>query len=263
MRGVALLVVLAGCGRFGFGNTDPPDDGGGSGSDGDVVGDGPRDGTLGDDAGPSCEGYKVCDAFEDPAFDPLWTISSAATTLDTTRAHRGIRSVRVHTAAFPANTDSYEGIYDTSVLMTSTTFWVRAWFWLSALPATGNGLELMTAERAGNAGDYVFVFSDETHLYSQYASYSQVSQTTVPIGSWFCVVWKVVRSTTNTGSLEMTGDVPMIVMPNRQTDSATNPMNLITIGTGFASSNTPSAQPAMDLWIDDVIIHDAPVGCTD
>ncbi len=87
--------------------------------------------------------------------------------------------------------------------------------------------------------------------------------TTVPTGSWFCVVWKVVRSTSTSGSLETSGDVPALALANIQTDSASSPMTVLTLGLGFASSNTPSAQPALDLWVDDVIAHSAPVTCAD
>ncbi|MDB4964246.1 MAG: hypothetical protein JWP01_4245 [Myxococcales bacterium] len=38
---------------------------------------------------------------------------------------------------------------------------------------------------------------------------------------------------------------------------------MVTFGIGFAGSNTPVAQPALDLWIDDVIVDPDPVTCAD
>lgn len=143
------------------------------------------------------------------------------------------------------------------------TFWIRGWFWLSALPTGGNGMELMSAERPGTGGDYVFVFRDATHIYTQFGGASDITPTTVPIGSWFCLVSKIVRSATATGSLELSGDVPLLTLANVVTDSATTPISIVAIGIGFANSNVPDAQPALDLWIDDVIVHTAPLTCAD
>jgi hypothetical protein len=265
MRALALLVAVAGCGRFGFGG-ETADSAIVDGviSDGVIVGDdGATDAVMGD-AAPAClASYNLCDGFEGTSFDTTtWTVDSMIT-LDATRAHRGSKSAHVHTPASAANTSNYQTLNETKTVPGSTTFWLRGWFWLSALPATGNGMELVSAEQSGVGGDYVFVFSDSTHVYTQFGNASQTSPTTVPIGSWFCVIWKVVRSTTTTGALELSGDAPLLSLPNVKTDSATAPMNVITIGMGFASSNTPAAQPALDLWIDDVIVDDAPLTCAD
>jgi hypothetical protein len=207
--------------------------------------------------------FGICDGFEGATIDTTtWSVDPMIT-LDSTRAHRGSKSLHVHANAFAANTSSYTSIGEAKTAATATTFWVRSWFWLSALPATGNGMELISAEQPGAGGDFLFVFSDSTHIYTQFGNASKVGMTTVPIGSWFCVVWKVVRSSTATGSIDLTGDLPMLTLPGVTTDSATTPISGIFMGLGFAGSNTPSAQPALDLWIDDVIVDDAPVTCAD
>lgn len=250
-----LLLVLAGCGRLGFGTGGDPSDGGATdGTGGDAPGD------VGDV--PACPaGVQICETFEE-GISAVWNVDTMAT-LDTTRAHRGAGSMRIHTAAFAANDESYQSIFQGETIVANpSTFYVRTWFWLSALPAPGNGLELITAERPGQAGDYVFLFDDSTHIYTQFGNDSKITST-VPVGAWFCLVWKVVRSTTATGSLELTGDLGTVLLPNVVTDSAASPMTLLTIGAGFSASNTPSAQPAFDIWIDDVIVDDGPISCTD
>ena len=253
MRALALLVALAGCGRFGFG--DERADG--------ALGDGAGD-IATSDASPACSPtFDLCDGFEGTSIDTTTWLIDPMTTLDSTRAHRGKSSVHVHTPAFPASTNSYISIGETKTLAGPTTFWVRGWFWLAALPAAGNGMELITAERSGSGGDFVFVFSASTHIYTQFGDASWQGPAPVPVGSWFCLVFKVVRSTTTTGALELSGDVPMLSLPNVITDSATTPIDIITLGMGFATGNTPSPQPALDLWIDDVIVDDAPLTCAD
>lgn len=253
MRALALLVALAGCGRLGFGGNNADS----------AIGDGVLGDGAGGDAAQVCSPvFDICDGFESGINTGLWSVDSMVT-LDTTRAHRGINSVRAHTPAFAAGANSYQSLFESQTIMTSTTFWVRGWFWLSALPATGNGMELITAERPGSNGDYVFIFSDSTHLYTQFGNDSMMTSSPAPVGSWFCVVWKVVRSSTATGSLDLTGDLGALSLPSVVTDSSTMPMTILTIGMGFAGSNTPSAQPAIDLWIDDIIVHSGPVTCAD
>src|SRR5262245_2754840 len=102
MRAVAMLVAVAGCGRFGFGSTSGDRDGAATGDS--VKLDGARgdgaggdsslgDGGTGDGAAPAClPAYSVCDEFEGSGFDTTtWTVD-APVTLDTTLAHRGAQS---------------------------------------------------------------------------------------------------------------------------------------------------------------------------
>jgi hypothetical protein len=250
-----VLVAVAACGRIGFGVH--PGDGGATGdvlSGEDATRDGPGLGCA-----PT---FDICDDFEAAVIDPLTWMFDPNVTLDTAFGRSGSQSVRVHTAAFGPNQNRYTSLFETATLATATTFWIRGWFWLSALPAAGNGMELITAERPGQGGDYVFVFADRSSIYTQFDNASRSTPTTAPVGSWFCVVFKVVRSTATTGSLEMSGDLGAQSLTDVRTDGAM-PMTHLTLGVGFASTNTPSAQPELDLWIDDVIIHTAAVTCAD
>nr|MBA3542486.1 hypothetical protein [Deltaproteobacteria bacterium] len=63
-------------------------------------------------------------------------------------------------------------------------------------------------------------------------------------------------------ALELSGDVPTLSLSNVTTDSTT-PMSLVAFGIGFANGNAPVAQPALDLWVDDVIVDMAPMTCAD
>jgi hypothetical protein len=47
------------------------------------------------------------------------------------------------------------------------------------------------------------------------------------------------------------------------TDSTAAPLKTVALGIGFAATNVNDAQPAIDMWIDDVIVHHAPVTCSD
>lgn len=258
MRGLGVLVVVAGCGRFGFDST-------GHADGGDSFADASDGASASGDASSTSmclPSYSVCDEFEAATVNTTtWQVASMIS-IDTSRAHRGTSSLHIEMPAFAAGQGRYKFISDTKTVMTASTFWVRGWFWISALPAGTNGLELITAELPGDAGDYVFVRSNRTTVYSQFQDNSTSTTTTVPTASWFCVVFKVVRSTTTSGSLEMSGDVPTTALANARTDG-TPAMTHINLGIGFSGSNVGTAQPALDLWIDDVIIHTEAVTCAD
>lgn len=253
---VAVALWAAGCGRFGFGSEDR--------SDG-AIGDGRRDvADVAGDTGPSaaCLSAAVCTDFEGPSLPAPW-MADPMVTLDTTRAHRGMQSVHVHSPAFAANTGSYQDLSESQTVSAGfNPFWVRAWLWLSALPATNNAMELITAERPSSAGDYVFVHSDRTDVYSQFDLTVMNTPTLVPTGTWTCLIWKVTRDSGTAGKLELSGDVT-VALTGSKTDSATMPMQYVVIGLGYSSTNVSSAQPAQDLWIDDVIVSASAVTCAD
>lgn len=252
-----LVVAAAACGRLGFTEAIPSDGAGGTG-DGSQgsPGDGAQQVTCG-------QQFDICDGFETGVDTTLWMLDPGAT-LDTAFAHRGGASIRIHTNAFGPNQSSYTSIVESRTLANDPmTFWVRAWFYLSTLPAGENGMELITAERPGNAGDYVFVRRTRTSVYAQYDGGVRDAMAAAPTATWFCAVFKVVRDSGSAGSLELFGDLPALTLDSAQTDSATQPMQVVTLGAGFSASNVLDAQPAFDLWIDDVIIHSAPVTCSD
>lgn len=252
-----MLVLASACGRFGF-HGQPSQDSGSLGDD-----DAPGDGVGGDGPIVCPAGLGVCDGFEGTQLASIW-MADPMVALDTTRAHRGTSSVHVHSPAFAANAGSYQALFASASVAPSTTFYLRGWFWLSSLPAANNGLELLTAEHPGSStGDYVFVQDFRTTVYTQLDSMSDETPTTVPTGQWFCLIWKVVKDTGSAGSLSLTGDVAGINLsePLAQTDSTSFPITMITLGLGFAATNTPSNQPALDLWIDDVIIDANALTC--
>lgn len=249
MRWLLVLLATSGCGRFGF-ETERVTDGDAGAID--AIIDGPPSVT--------CARADLCDGFEAGLDAGTWS-SAGTVVIDQNRAHRGSASARVTTPALNPNQNGYSTIYESRTLVPGETFWVRGWYFLSGLPAGANGMELVVAGQLGGSGDFVFVFGDGTHLYSQFAELSQITPDVVPVGQWFCVIMKVVPGTTS-GSLEMTGDLSPLTLANVATDG-TPPLDYIGLGIGFASNNVATQQPSLTLWIDDVLIDRAPVTCAD
>lgn len=199
-------------------------------------------------------------------FDGAQWLPFGATALDITFSHSGSQSVHVHLAALPAATQGGSGIdVNRSFVTGPATVWIRAWVRLASLPASTNAMELISFVQTGapNLGDEVFLRAADTQLYHQWNADSGSAGVAPPLNTWFCLVWKVVRATNTTGGSFLTSDVvPAVSLPNTVTDG-TPAMDTLSLGAFFSATNVDVDQPAIDLWIDDVIISDTAVGCAD
>jgi hypothetical protein len=241
--------ALVGCGRLGF-------------SPGEL------DGAVGDGTsdGDACT-RQLCDGFESPTLAPIWDTTGAApgsVTIDTSVAHTGASSVRFSIASLPApNTGQRSYITEyTTLALGSPTVHVRAFVRLSALPAAGNNAEMMIAtEHVSDNENSIFLMAASTTLYNQWSDSSSSNGTPAPTNTWFCVLWRVTRATTMTGSMEMGGDIPPRTMMNIQTEGPT--LTSLTFGLTLFAMLQPTPQPAFDMWLDDLLIDDAPLTCSE
>jgi hypothetical protein len=250
------LLLLSACGRVAFAPQ----------GDGAVTGDGPGDADgSGDGPAAACAGFDECEDFEG-AIDPPWIID-ASVTLDTTIAHRGLRSARMHMNALAVG-EAFSARMQQPVSPSTTSgeTWVRAWFRMSAAPTSSNALELISYDHTGGgvAGDYVFSRNNAVQIYNLPSGGQDDHLGAAPLDTWFCIVFHVTWAETATGSLEMLGDLtPALQLTNVTTNSSTSPIDALGIGPYFGSPNVTVAQPAFDVWVDDVIVHASPVTCAD
>jgi hypothetical protein len=239
---VVAVVVACGCGRIGFENR--------------------SDGAGGDAPTARCVGAELCDGFENGFDTSLWAVGGA--TIDTTVAHRGSASARFHTAPLTSGQLSYVVIaQERTLALSDPTFYVRIWYLLGASPEIGNQFELIATDQiTGILGDFLFVRGDGISLFSGFANRQSDGVIPSPVGAWTCALWTLVRADTATGSISVSGDVSALALPNVQTD-ATAPIGKMEFGLGFATQHVTVSQPALDLWIDDVIVDKLPITCAD
>jgi hypothetical protein len=102
----------------------------------------------------------------------------------------------------------------------------------------------------------------EMTVFSQFSDLSQSTNESPPTSTWFCVLWSVHRSTTNGGSLALAGDPPMITLSNTPTDGVP-PISVVGFGIEFSRTTQMFDEPRIDVWIDDVIVANAPITCAD
>ncbi len=250
MRGLAVAVVaLAACGRVDFGVGD------GGGDSGDGGGDAP---------GPAClSSYELCDGFETADFAPVWTVLPGAT-IDTSVHHRGLASAHFAMPGTTAGNDFYTNLSETTTLpLGDPTFYVRAYVLLGSLPL--DNMEIISAEQqnTGNPNeDGLFVDPGDLAIYSQFSDREADTSAPPPTGSWLCLVWSVTRATDTSGSMTLGGDVQALNRGGVVTDGDPA-ISEMAFGIGFAGPSVVVDQPAIELWIDDVIIANTPITCAD
>lgn len=248
-RWLAIAAICAGCGRFGFGTEI---DGGHLGSD---SGSG-----SGDAAGqPSCEGFDICDQFEDSVLSSVWETFGDVT--HSTLAHRGTGSVHFAVPAVAAGGMAGALIRENMTLGAGTpAFWVRVWVRFGALADVQNHLELLSADEFtdGGLGDYLFTEADSTDLYSQFDNHTAYLPIAIPLDTWTCLIWHVAP---DDGDMSLNGDLGSSSFSG--VTNGTPPVSVIEIGPNLDPTNVMVDQPAFEVWLDDVIVHHAAVTCAD
>lgn len=239
-----LVLALAGCGRVGFE----------TGASGDAQ--------PADTPGASCA-FDLCDDFEAEALDrSLWTVDPTVTR-DTSAAHRGSGSARMHLDALAPNAAASAVLTESRSLASSRELWVRGWFRLSSLPADGNELEVMGLAQSTTAASAhaVFVRADQVG-FTVAPGISASTSLVLPSDAWFCLVWHA-KLSTSAGAIDLSGDLfdgPSASGGGIETDP---PITVLRFGARFESSQLSANQPALDVWLDDLIVHSAPITCAD
>jgi hypothetical protein len=217
-----------------------------------------------DGASFSCAGWDLCEDFEGGAIGAAWTVDPTVT-VDSTLAHRGTHSARMHMNADAIGQYEAGHIFETATLSpVPNETWVRAYVRLGALPTGTNALELLSIQHAGGgpAGEYTFVRQGLFEIYVAPALATVTTSTSPATNAWYCLIFHVVFSTTNSGSLDLSGDAAAGISGTTTNDSTT-PVDSLGVGPYLAGPNVADAQPAFDVWVDDVIVHHTAVTCAD
>jgi hypothetical protein len=209
-----------------------------------------------------CPGtFKICDGFETATLDARWTsdLHGGTITVDTSRAYRGASSLHLHTdAAATAGFTPFANLVTYSTLPYTTTAYARAWFFfpsnyssefnqvLNFSESTGQGVAFATAGGHPILNDY-----------STPNSYMQSATVTLPTNQWVCLSLSLSQTGTSGTVKQLVNDVE--VSDTTFASAATPAMDHIYLGLDWVGN--PASFPATDLWMDEVVINDSPVGC--
>ncbi len=240
--------------------------GGSTGAGGSIAGpDAAPDATIGDagDAGGeltegggngSCAGYQLCDDFEGVApgaTGSAWTmIKSGGYVIETvtTQAHSGTHSVH----AMQTAGSGYAYISETKTFP-STDFWGRAFLRIQS-PSGGHqvfaGADTNMNEATGEQVRFLNnIGSGKISTNRRSDDKTKQSTTSIPMGSWFCYEWHetptqlhIYLDGTELTDVGETWDEPTFVA--------------LVLGIERFSGGATG-----DVWIDDVAINSAQVGC--
>jgi hypothetical protein len=208
-------------------------------------------------------GVILCDDFENGLDTTKWPFiaaTNATTVVDTSLAHRGTRSL--HTTAFAVAADAGPTNIDGTLGHQGAlpkTFYERLFvYFASPLPSENEAFTVALQGHAPFQGlQLEAVNGDITLTDFTGASAYVVSSTVATPGTWHCIEWELVQGDAGVGQMATWWDgqpiaalqlsnVPMLDLGELQ------------LGISFYQV---TAQPAYDLWIDDVYVDTSPVGC--
>ena len=180
--------------------------------------------------------------------------------------HRGTQSAHLRSAPVAAGASAGVDISEVATFPAfarANTFWVRAWIWLPQPPAGSNDVRILVADNAASTvGIGVSVSPQNAAVASWAPAGGALVRSSAPpgFGEWTCYVWRVdVSPSSATGRLSLSGvNVPTIPPVNAQTQP---PSNLDELGIGLFFGNPSSAQPAFDMYLDDVLLDINPITC--
>jgi hypothetical protein len=203
----------------------------------------------------------LCEDFESQTIDASkWSIIGDPVVVDTAMAHSGVASAHAHATAVAGGASGGSQI-GTDVLMQpalAAALHVRAWMYLPSSDAFAHPARLMAAQQGGSGSSLFLNLSDQI-MVSDTASGAHTSGTAPPRDRWFCVEWATDFSSANGDSTVSIDGTPAA--------SITGTMALFSppasrIVLGVYTYQPAAAQAALDVWLDDLIIDNKPIGCT-
>jgi hypothetical protein len=206
-----------------------------------------------------------CDGFEMTDIDSWWAqdVTSGTAAIDPTRAYRGRSSLHLHSDPVAAGSMAREDLFERTAETTfSRSYFLRAFLYLAS-PAPVETVPLMTIEY--NAGSYpgvsVAIAQGQLLLINAAnAPFSTLSQTSLPTDRWICLEWEVEQDTSGAMQVLLDGtEVPELSV--HQNTLASSPFNQIDIS--LMQSDVPEAEPAHDLWFDELVVDHQPIGCAE
>jgi hypothetical protein len=226
----------------------------------------------GPEGGPgSCAdaGVLLCEDFENGLDVVKWpdiSTTNAATVVDTTLAHRGAHSL--HTTAFAVAADAgsinIQGGIGHPVAVPSPVY-VRAFYWFSSpLPPVSEAFAVAVQTHPPWLGLQLEVANGGVYAMTDWAVSPNMNvngtQPAAVGGGWRCIEWEITQEPGDAGVGSMSAWLEG--QPIGGLELASIPMSdlgELTFGIGFYLAQQ---QPQYEVWVDDVFVDTAPVGCS-
>jgi hypothetical protein len=207
-----------------------------------------------------------CDGFEAATLASHWDSNNlmgpAKYSVDTTRAYRGTRSLKVHHDAIDAGVIASGAVGETQSFPMSD-FYVRVFMYVpSPLPGQNEAVIFSNQAAAPYTG-VTLEIDDQGKLvtYNNIASpvLYQQSPVAMPLDRWVCVELEVLATASGYPRLWLDG-AEVTALKVTQNLAGSPPIGSVQLGINIYKP--PTAAPAHDVWYDEVIVDGTRVGCT-
>jgi hypothetical protein len=213
-----------------------------------------------------CAGLNVllCDGFEGALNTTRWidASSNGSATVDTTRAYRGASSLHLHTnltatagARVGGSLNTYQG------LPLNGTIYLRMYMFVPSTTPTGFEDFIDFTNDSGSGGVSWSMQNGNWLLNAWNAGPFQQSATMVPLDQWFCVQLQLAQNGAATGPVSFAVNNSTVsdlslnaTLPNPQPNK---------FFVGQMWEGNPANLPASDLWIDEIILDNKPISCSE
>lgn len=203
----------------------------------------------------------LCEDFESQKIDPAkWTIFGDPVVVDTTMAHGGVASAHAHATSVATGMSGGSEIGN-DVLMDpalAAALYIRAWMYLPSSDSFTHPARLLAAQQGGSGPSDMVALSDQLTV-SDTGTGSHSSGSPPPRDRWFCVEWATDFSSTSGDSTVSIDSAAVASISGTMTEFSP-PASRIVLG--LLTYQPSSAQPALDLWLDDLVVDNKPIGCT-
>lgn len=219
-------------------------------------------------AAEACEGASrctgeepTCDGFETGPLDAAWTSTSVNGTVDVEpdMVCRGDGALHVTTVATPL-----EGAIEAHVARTIENaprhYFVRWFMWLSERPENRTVLASLAPALALDAGFQIGIENGFLGLFDPVQeAWNQPGVTPVPTERWACIELEVKESAADGTVTVRLDDTELDELTLAGDTEGADGIEQAYLG--LQAGNPVEAQPALDLWIDEVAVSDASIGC--
>jgi hypothetical protein len=205
----------------------------------------------------------LCDGFETGALSSTWgaiTVQGGVV-VDSTHVYRGSYALHVHQNAVGANTTSATGVAIATLTYPSPDVYMRAWVYLPSPAPTGSFTFLRAQQSVNN--QYSLDLDVAKDVFTTYASRigsGPVSTTAPPLDRWFCVEWQLHLNASGYTIMKLDGN-PVTGLQAANTFDTTNSPTYDWLVIGLDTGANANGVPSRDLWLDEIIFDNKPIGC--
>jgi hypothetical protein len=203
--------------------------------------------------------HLLCEDFERDLDPTVWTPQdeNGQFVYDAQRFHGGARALHFSTVAQPAGGHANALITETATIAAADPFFVRAWIYQ---PATLSQYFTVFEIPTDVSGNFVAFGTRDGTLTTDPGTLGAAldSTTAIPTGTWVCLEWELHRGVAGTTSAWLDGVAVPSLTANLQPSQAARAQR-VEIGMHLYGA---LPLPAADLWLDDLAIDGAHIGCS-